>query len=112
MIGKIFTVLSIIIALLASGLYARFRQIEASYVPQGVLSIGFDEIAPGLYRFGRTWTLVKTVLEVHISTFMIKNGKDFILIDSGVPTANYTNHLIPAVKAATKNGNLRLILCT
>lgn len=112
MIGKLLTVSNIIIAILASGFYARFRQIEASHVPSGIQSTSFDEVAPDLYRFGRTWTLVKTVLEVRISTFLIKSGKDYILIDAGVPSANYTDHLIPALKAATKHGNLRWILCT
>lgn len=79
--------------------------------PLGIQDTKFDEVAPNLYRLGSTWTLIRKVVEAHVAVFLVKRGKDYILIDAGVPGANYTDMLIGAVNAATKDGNLRLVLC-
>ncbi len=107
---KLLTLASILIALLGVALYSKLQAVDPSYVPQGTQNTGFDEVAPDLYRLGRTWTVLQKILEIHISVFLIRSGKDYILVDAGVPNTNYTDLLVEGVRAATKNGNLRMIL--
>ena len=80
--------------------------------PDGVQSKGFDLVAPGLYRLGYSMQLIPKILEPHVSTFLVKSGKDYILIDAGWPGKNFTDLFIPALKEATKGGTLRIILMT
>ena len=108
--GKILIILSVAIAIFGFVLYGLLQSADEKHVPQGTQNTSFDEIAPDLYRLGRTWELVKKYLEVHISVFLIKSGKDFILIDTGVPGTNYTDLIIRSARAATEHGNLRMIL--
>ena len=49
-------------------------------------------------------------MEVPISVFLIKSGKDYVLIDAGIPGMNYTDLLINGIKTATQSGNLRIIM--
>ena len=80
--------------------------------PDGVQSKGFELVAPDLYRLGYSMQLIPKILEPHVSSFLVKSGKDFILIDAGWPGKNFTDLLIPALKEATKGGTLRFILMT
>ena len=80
--------------------------------PDGVQSQRFDGIATDLSRFGHTMQLIPKVLEAHVSTFLIKSGKNFILIDAGWPTQDHTQLFMAALKDATRAGTLRWILLT
>jgi glyoxylase-like metal-dependent hydrolase (beta-lactamase superfamily II) len=90
-------------------LIAHYRALDSDL--DGARDVAFGKIAPDLYRLGHTWTVVKKLLEVNVAVFLIKSGKNYILIDTGVPGPNYTTILIDAVRDATKNGKLRMILC-
>ena len=80
--------------------------------PDGVQSHRFDGIATDLSRFGHTMQLIPKVFEAHVSTFLVKSGKNFVLIDAGWPTQNHTQLFMAALKDATRAGTLRWILLT
>ena len=80
--------------------------------PDGVQSQRFDSIAIDLSRFGHTMPLIPKVFEAHVSTFLIKAGRNYILIDAGWPTRNHTQLSMAALKDATRAGTLRWILLT
>lgn len=109
MIGKVLAVLSILIAASASLLYIRLKAADLNGIER-VQNTSFDEVAPGLYRLARTWTMIKNVLEVNVNVFLIKDGKNYILIDTGFGGTNYTDLLVNSIHSATKNGNVRIIL--
>ncbi len=109
MIGKVLFGTTALLAVLAAVTYTRYLH-DSHYTPEGILDSRFEEVAPELFRFNRVWTPVNHVIEVPISVFLIKSGKNFILIDAGIPGANYTDLLIDGVKTATQGGHLRMIL--
>ena len=80
--------------------------------PDGVQSQRFDGIATDLFRFGHTMQLIPKAFEAHVSTFLIKSGRNYILIDAGWPTQNHTLLFMAALKDATRAGTLRWILLT
>ncbi len=110
MIGRYLLIGSLLTVLAGVGLVAYLHHTYEG--PEGVQSRGFDLIAPELYRLGYSMRLIPKLFEPHVSTFLIKNGRNYILVDAGWPGQNFTQLLIPALKDATKGGNLRFILLT
>ena len=108
-IGKILLTGSLL-AVVAGGLVAFVHHTYEG--PDGVQSKLFDLVAPDLYRMGYSLQLIPKFFNIHVSMFLVKSGKDYILIDAGWPGKNFTDRLIPALKDATKGGTLRCILMT
>ena len=74
-----------------------------------------DTSAPGLQRLGYGWKQLGGLLTVDINTFLVRvkaarGGPAYILVDGGVPGAPYKELLLSAVKNATQDGQLRLML--
>ena len=110
MIGKALLAGSLFAAIAGVGLVAFVHHTYEG--PDGVQSTGFDLVAPDLYRLGHSMQIIPKIMELHVSVFLVKSGRDYVLIDAGWPEKNHTDILISALKDATKGGTLRFILMT
>ena len=110
MIGRLLLTGSLLAVLSGVGLVTYVHHTYEG--PDGVQSWGFDLVAPDLYRLGYNIRIIPKLFEPHVSTFLIKSGRNYILVDAGWPGQNFTQLFIPALKDATKGGTLRFILLT
>lgn len=112
--AKLTTLTFLGVALALAGQYIyRSWGTEKQELP--ALALYFQEIAPGLQRLGYQWKQLGGLMKFDINTFLVRTearsgAPTYILIDSGVPGVPYKELLLGAIKNATQDGQLRLML--
>ena len=67
-------------------------------------------VSPDLFIQTDYFQPEKWLPRIPVSTFLIRSGTDYLLVDAGNPGLPFTDDLLAAISDATKDGQLRLVL--